>query len=157
MSQQISFLDMSEDEIIQFACATLERRLGYRREAIAFQGPGDVRDFLKLKLTQKESEVFAVLFLDNRHRLIQYEEMFFGTINGASVHPREVVKAALRHNAAAVVFAHNHPSGVSEPSQADISLTKKLTEALALVDVRALDHFIVSYECVLSMAERGLI
>lgn len=96
------------------------------------------------------------MFLDNRHRVITFEEMFRGTIDGASVYPREVVKAALQHNAAAVIFAHNHPSGVAEPSQADQAITKRLIEALLLVDVRVLDHLVVG-EQVVSFAERGLI
>ena len=101
-------------------------------------------------------EVFACLFLDNRHRVIEYEELFRGTIDGASVHPREVVRRALEHNAAALILAHNHPSGVAEPSDADRSITRRLSEALALVDVRILDHFIVGEGEPLSLAERGL-
>ena len=95
--------------------------------------------------------------MDNRHRLIKYEELFFGTIDGASVHPREVVKHALKHNAAAVIFAHNHPSGVAEPSQADQRITDRLKSALLLVDVRVLDHMIVGDREVLSFAEKGLL
>ena len=95
--------------------------------------------------------------MDNQHRLIKYEELFFGTINGASVHPREVVKHALKHNAAAVIFAHNHPSGVAEPSQADQRITDRLKSALLLVDVRVLDHMIIGDREVLSFAEKGLL
>ena len=102
-------------------------------------------------------EVFACLFLDNQHRLICYEEMFFGTIDGASVHPREVVKRTLFHNAAAIIFAHNHPSGVSEPSQADRRIAERLKAALSLVDVRVLDHMVIGDAEVTSFAERGLL
>ena len=119
--------------------------------------PGTVRKFLKLKLTEQEREVFAVLFLDNQHRLIEYEELFFGTIDGASVHPREVAKSALKHNAAAVIFAHNHPSGLAEPSQADQRITDRLKSALSLLDIRVLDHMIVGDAAVFSFAERGLL
>jgi DNA repair protein RadC len=100
--------------------------------------------------------VFAVLWLDNRHRFIQYDELFRGTIDGSSVHPREVVKSALRHNAAACILAHNHPSGISAASNADRSITRRLVDALALVDVRVLDHIIVAEDC-LSFAETGLL
>jgi len=98
-----------------------------------------------------------VLFLDNRHRVISLDEMFNGTINGASVHPREIVKRALSHNAAAVILAHNHPSGVAEPSEADQHLTRKLSEALGLIDVRVLDHFVIGDGEAVSFAERGWI
>ena len=101
--------------------------------------------------------VFACLFLDNRHRVIKYEELFRGTIDGASVHPREVVKRALHHNSAAVILAHNHPSGVAEPSLADEAITRRLKDALSLVDVRVLDHFVVAAGESVSFAERGLL
>jgi DNA repair protein RadC len=97
------------------------------------------------------------LFLDNRHRVISFDQMFTGTIDGASVHPREVVKRALQHNAAAVILTHNHPSGIAEPSRADISLTRRLTDSLALIDVRVLDHIVVGGVETVSFAERGLI
>ena len=119
--------------------------------------PGTTRRFLKSKLRGYAREVFACLYMDNQHRLIKYEELFFGTIDGASVHPREVVKHALKHNAAAVIFAHNHPSGVAEPSQADQRITDRLKSALLLVDVRVLDHMIVGDREVLSFAENGLL
>ena len=118
--------------------------------------PDAVRYYLTAKLRDYRSEVFACLFLDNRHRVIQYEEMFHGTIDGASVHPREVVRRALHHNAAAVIFAHNHPSGVAEPSQADERITQKLKDALHLIDVRVLDHFVIG-DSVVSFAERGML
>ena len=113
--------------------------------------------FLKSKLRGYTREVFACLYLDNQHRLIRYGELFFGTNDGASVHPREVVKRVLFHNAAAVIFAHNHPSGVAEPSQADQRITDRLKSALLLVDVRVLDHLIVGDEQVTSFAKRGLL
>jgi len=119
--------------------------------------PSTTRRFLKSKLRGYDREVFACLFLDNQHRVISYEELFFGTIDGASVHPREVVKRVLHHNAAAVIFAHNHPSGVAEPSQADQRITERLKSALLLVDVRVLDHMIVGDSEVMSFAETGLI
>ena len=118
--------------------------------------PQQTRDFLMLELAKEQAEVFAVLFLDNRNRVISFDKMFFGTIDGASVYPREVIKRALHHNAAAVIFTHNHPSGVAEPSHADEQITNRLKEALALVDIRVLDHFIVGDEIV-SFAERGLL
>jgi DNA repair protein RadC len=120
--------------------------------------PQAVRDYLRLLLAGKEHEVFAVVLLDAQHRVLYCEEVFRGTLNQTSVYPREVVKLALRHNAAAVIFAHNHPSGAAEPSQADRWLTDQLKAALALVDVRVLDHFIVAgTQAPLSFAERGLL
>lgn len=123
----------------------------------AISDPGMTRRYLKGKLRGHPQEVFACLFLDNQHRLIRYEELFYGTIDGASVHPREVVRRVIRHNAAAVIFAHNHPSGVAEPSQADRRITDRLKSALALVDVRVLDHMVVGDQEVTSFAERGLL
>ena len=105
--------------------------------------PKATRDFLTARLRDLEHEVFCCLYLDKRHRLIQFEELFRGTIDGASVHPREIVKLALQRNAAAVIVAHNHPSGVAEPSQADELITQRVKEALAIVDIRLLDHIIV--------------
>ncbi len=119
--------------------------------------PKTAREFLCLHYTGQEREVFGVMFLDNRHRLIALEEMFLGTIDGASVHPREVVKRALKLNAAAVILAHNHLSGVAEPSQADELITARIRDALALVDIRVLDHLVVGGTTVTSFAERGLI
>lgn len=121
-----------------------------------FTSPEAARDYLTAKLAGRENECFAVLFLDNRHRLIQYRELFYGTIDGASVHPREVVKAALELNAAAVIFGHNHPSGESEPSQADLRITQRLKDALALVEIRVLDHIVIGATPT-SFAERGLL
>jgi len=122
----------------------------------AFSHPDAVRDYLTHELRHLPHEVFACLYLDNQNRLIHYEPLFNGTIDAASVYPREVVKRVLKHNAAAVMFAHNHPSGVAEPSDADIRITQKLVQALGLMDVRVLDHFIVGDGDVVSLAERGL-
>jgi len=132
----------------------------HSRESIkrgnVFTSPAETREYLSMQLRDRLQEVFACLFLDNRHRLITFEELFYGTIDGASVHPREVVRSAIQHNAAALILAHNHPSGIAEPSQADQQITRRLRDALELVDVRVLDHIIVGDECV-SFAERGLI
>jgi DNA repair protein RadC len=119
--------------------------------------PAATHRFLVSRLRDQPHELFCCLHLDNRHRLIAFDELFRGTIDGASVHPREVVKQALRRNAAAVILAHNHPSGIAEPSQADELITRRLREALALVDIRVLDHCIVGDDGCLSFAERGLI
>lgn len=127
----------------------------YKREQ-SFTNAENTKEFLSMKLGHQEREVFAVLFLDSQHQLINYQEMFYGTINSASVHPREVVKAALLANAAAVIFAHNHPSGIAEPSESDKRITTKLIDALKLLDIRTLDHVVVGSTCV-SFAERGLI
>ncbi|MFI4902380.1 MAG: DNA repair protein RadC, partial [Burkholderiales bacterium] len=123
----------------------------------ALSSPEAVRDYLRLVLAARPVEVFIGLFLDTQHRLIAADELFHGTLAQTSVFPREVVKAALGYNAAAVIFAHNHPSGVAEPSRADELLTQSLKSALSLVDVRTLDHFVVAGPTVLSFAERGLI
>jgi len=123
----------------------------------ALESPAATRTFLVAQLRDRPYEVFSVLFLDNRHRLIAFEELFRGTIDGASVHPREVVRQALRRNAAAVILAHNHPSGVAEPSQADELITLRLRDALALVDIRVLDHLIVGDSRCVSLAERGVL
>ena len=126
------------------------------RRGDALRNPADTRNYLSAQLRGRDHEVFACLFLDTRHRVIAFEEVFRGTIDGASVHPREIVKLALAHNAAAVILAHNHPSGVSEPSQADIRLTGRLRDSLALVDVRVLDHLIVGDGAATSLAELGM-
>jgi DNA repair protein RadC len=119
--------------------------------------PNDTKNFLLAQLRAYPYEVFACLFLDNRHQIISFDKMFNGTIDGASVYPREVVKQALSRNAAAVIFAHNHPSGVAEPSLADKNITRRLQEALSLVDIRVLDHFIIGDNTAVSFAEQGLI
>ena len=123
----------------------------------ALASPGAVRDYLRLAIAQHEHEVFVCLWLDAQHRVIACEEIFRGTLTQTSVYPREIVKAGLRLNAAAVIFAHNHPSGAAQPSQADELLTRNLKEALALVDVKVLDHFIVAGNQAISFAERGLL
>jgi DNA repair protein RadC len=122
----------------------------------ALKDPSAVRRLLQARLRDRDHETFAALFLDNQHRIIAFEELSQGTIDGASVYPREVIKAALKRGAAAVIFAHNHPSGVAEPSAADRALTERLKAALAQVDIRVLDHFVVG-EQVVSFAERGWI
>lgn len=117
--------------------------------------PESATSFLRLKLADKPTEIFAALWLDQRHGVLAYEELFSGTIDGSAVYPRVVVSHALANNAAAVVFAHNHPSGQPEPSQADVRITQRLKEALALVDVRVLDHVVVGFQSTVSLAERG--
>jgi len=127
------------------------------RHQDVLSSPASVRDYLRMTLAGRDYEVFMVLFLDAQHRVIQPEEMFRGTLTQTSVYPREVVKRSLVNNAAAVIFAHNHPSGVAEPSHADELLTRSLKQALALVDVSVLDHFVVAESRVMSFAERGLL
>ena len=141
------------------AALELSRRyllIGLRRDK-PLSSPAAVREFLQLKMRCLPHEVFACLFLDNQHVLIGYEELFRGTIDGANVYPREIVKRSLAVNAAAVIFAHNHPSGVAEPSQADQRLTQRLRAALGTVDIRVLDHFVIGDGDTLSFAERGLL
>jgi DNA repair protein RadC len=123
----------------------------------ALDSPDSARGFLLAQLRDRPYEVFCCLHLDTRHRLIAFEELFRGTVDGASVHPREVVKAALARNAAALILAHNHPSGVAEPSHADELITTRLRDALALVDIRVLDHLVIGDGLCMSFAERGLI
>jgi DNA repair protein RadC len=123
----------------------------------ALANPRATREFLRMRLRDLPHEVFCCVYLDNRHRVIAFEELFRGTIDGASVHPREVVKEALARNAASVIFAHNHPSGIAEPSQADELITRRLKEALSLVDIRVVDHLIVGDHGCTSFAERGLL
>ena len=141
------------------AVAELARRaLGQRlREREVMDSPQALREYLQLNLAHKSHEVFAVLFLDQQHRLLALEELFRGTLSETSVYPREVLLRALHHHSAAVVLAHNHPSGSVQPSRADLALTRHLREALALVDVRVLDHLIVGTGQCLSMAEEGLL
>src|SRR5258707_1364684 len=142
------------EEILRAARSVMNRKV---RRGTSMSSPRLVKDFLTTKLGMLEHEVFCVLLLDKRHRLIEYVELFRGTIDGASVHPREVVKLALAKNAAALVLAHPHPSGVPEPSQADELITQRLRDALSLVDIRVLDHLIVGGGDVISMAERRFI
>jgi DNA repair protein RadC len=127
------------------------------RAGPSLASPRATRDYLSARLRDLEHEVFCCLYLDKRHRLIHFEEMFRGTIDGASVHPREIVKAALQRNCAAIIIAHNHPSGIAEPSQADEFITQRVKEALALVDIRLLDHIIIGDGASVSLAERGII
>lgn len=144
----------------QFLAATELVRRGLNEEIAlgdVMCSPHAVRDYLRLSLGGRDHEVFVAMMLDAQHRVIASEELFRGTLTQTSVYPREVVKRALHHNAAAVIFAHNHPSGVSEPSRADETLTAALKQALLLVDVRVLDHFIVTAAGVSSLAERGLV
>lgn len=140
--------------VLELSRRALAQRL---RERTVFDSPEAVKHYLQLHLAAKAHEVFAVLFLDNQHRLIAMEEMFRGTLAQTSVYPREVVRHALQHQAAAVVLAHNHPSGAVQASPADLALTQILRSALALVDVRVLDHIIVAPGAGLSMAEQGLL
>ena len=145
---------MSDPSIVREALDYLEAM--YQRGE-AFTTPNKAGEFFCLRLGQYEHEVFACAFLDSRHRLMIVEEMFRGTIDGASVHPREVVKAALHHNAGAVIIAHNHPSGNAEPSSSDRELTIRLKNALDLIDVRTLDHIVVGGSSYVSLSERGLL
>ena len=126
-----------------------------QRETLA--NPTACANFLRTRIGAYPYEVFACLFLDQRHRVLAFEELFRGSIDGASVHPREVVRRCLAHNAAAVILAHNHPSGVAEPSQADRDITQELKRALGLIDVRVLDHFVVGSGAPVSLAERGML
>ena len=144
----------------QFAAAfeILRRSLDEKvKERNALTSPGAVRDYLRLTLGRRDEEIFVCLWLDAQHKVISAEEAFHGTLTQTSVYPREIVKKALARNAAAVIFAHNHPSGVAQPSQADELLTRNLRDALALVEVKVLDHFIVAGNQAISFAERGLL
>ena len=144
----------SGDEVLHRARRVLSHRV---RRGTAFSSPQVARTYLSLRLGARDHEVFAVVMLDTQHRLIEVLELFRGTIDGAAVYPREVVKEALARNAAAVIFAHNHPSGLPEPSAADRMLTDRLKAALALVDVKVLDHLVVGGDITVSFAERGWI
>ena len=142
----------SEDEILETAISIINSRF---TKGTAITDPKQTHEFLKLELAHEEHELFAVMWLDNRHRVIEFETLFRGTIDAASVYPREVVKSALEHNAAACILCHNHPSGLAEPSQADKQITEKVKSALYLVDVRTLDHILVAEETY-SFAEHGM-
>ena len=144
-----------DDQVIEQAMAILRERL-HKPEATV-DSPNTTAQYLKLALAEKEYESFCLLLLDNRHQVLEFVELFHGTIDGASVYPREVVKVVLAHNAAAIVLAHNHPSGVPEPSEADKRITQRLSEALKLIDVRVLDHIVIGGTDHVSFAERGLI
>lgn len=140
---------------IHKALTILDARI--KAKGVMFAQVASVTSYLRLQLESEEREVFAVLFLDNQHRLIEFKRMFLGSISAVIVNPREVVKEALKQNAAAVIFAHNHPSGLAEPSKADRDITVKLADALNLVDVRVLDHIVVGHGQTISFAERGWI
>lgn len=155
-SQAQCSVRLEEDEVVRRACEILARRMESRNGRYSLKDPDAVRRFLQLRYAEFEHEVFSAVWLDNQHRVMKFEELSAGTIDGASVYPREVVKAALAANAAAVIFAHNHPSGVAEPSAADRALTERLKSALAQIDIRVLDHFVVGAQ-VVSFAERGWI
>ena len=145
---------LSEAQIIKAAQAILKRKF---HKGIAFTSPDAAGNYLTMKYSTYQHEVFLCMFLDNQHKLIKLEEMFKGTIDGASVYPREVVKKALLLNASALIFAHNHPSGACKPSHADKSITESLKNALDLVDIRVIDHFIIGGSGRYSFAEHGFI
>ncbi|MCK0188039.1 DNA repair protein RadC [Aeromonas hydrophila] len=145
---------VSREEIIQFAHALLSRQFRSRRK---ISSPDDVRQWLIMKLATEVRECFAAIFLSQQHHILDYETLFTGTLNQATVYPRELLQRALFHNAAAVILVHNHPSGESEPSQADINLTKTLMDVLALVDIRILDHMIIGGDNIYSFAEHKLL
>ncbi|MDG2632475.1 DNA repair protein RadC [Vibrio parahaemolyticus] len=142
---------VTEHQILEKAAEILRNRLVGGN---AFTRPNDTKEFLRCKLGEYEREVFGVMLLNNQHQLIEFNELFFGTIDSASVYPREVVKLVLEKNASAVIFSHNHPSGDSTPSQADRRITERLKSALELIDVRVLDHIVVGNDC-MSFAEKG--
>lgn len=148
------YVPAPSDAIVEAALQIISRQIG-RGDALS--SPRLARDYAQLKLGKLEHEVFALFILDSQHRLIEYVEVFRGTIDGCTVHPREVVKMSLARNAAAVILVHNHPSGSVEPSQADRRITERLREALALLDIRVLDHLIVGGADVMSFSERGLL
>lgn len=148
-------LRFADDNVIEHALKILSGRMRTAGECL--NSPQVVKDFFRLKLAGAEHEIFTVLWLDTQHRVIEYQELFVGTLSQCSVYPREVVKSGLAVNAAACIFAHNHPSGVASESQADIQLTGALKQALTLVDIRTLDHIIIGGAGSTSFAERGLI
>jgi DNA repair protein RadC len=143
---------LTQDSILVEAERIVRQR--YRRGRL-LKSPADSKELFRVRLAERNREVFACLFLDARHRVIAYEELFYGTLDGTAVHPREIAKRALELNAGAVLFGHNHPSGMPEPSEADKTLTNRLKTALALLDVRVLDHLVVGVEGVFSFAEHG--
>ena len=146
---------ITENEIIRSAKVLLKKRLTNNNSVLT--SPDAVKDFLMLEYSSREYESFVVLFLTNQHKLIKAVEMFVGTIDGASVYPREILKTALQLNAAAVILSHNHPSGITEPSQADKTITTKVKNSLSLIDIRVLDHIIIGGVDSFSFAERGLL
>jgi len=148
---------MTHDQTIRRALKILDARMKHPTTSTSLTSPTAVRDYLRLLLHDRQHEVFVVVFLDAQNRVIAADELFRGTLTQTSVYPREVVKEVLARNAAGVILCHNHPSGVAEPSFQDQALTRSLAEALALVDVKVLDHFIVAGATALSFAERGLL
>ena len=148
---------MTHDQTIRRALKILDARMKHPTISTSLTSPTAVRDYLRLLLHNRQHEVFVVVFLDAQNRVIEAKELFRGTLTQTSVYPREVVKEALARNAAGVILCHDHPSGVAEPSFQDQALTRSLSEALALVDVKVLDHFIVAGANALSFAERGLL
>ncbi len=154
MKKLSSMTSKQKDETVQLAIKILSYR---HRAGQTLGSPDETCNYLCLRMAEYRNEVFGALYLDNLCRIIAIKELFQGTVNSASVHPRVVVQEAMEANAAAVVFFHNHPSGVAEPSRADEMITRRLKEALALVDVRVLDHFVVSAGESVSFAERGLL
>jgi DNA repair protein RadC len=149
----LAFREAEYDHVIRQAQALMSRR--FRPGAPVLSRPKEVRDYLRLRLGSLDHEVFCCIYLDTRRRLIAFEELFRGTVDSAQVHPRDVLRQALHHNATAVIFAHNHPSGALEPSPADDFITRRLTDLLALMDVLVLDHIIVGGGGCYSMAEHG--
>ena len=145
----------SKDEVIAAAIRFVEEKATYTSATL--QSAGDTKDLLRLRIGDQEREVFCVLYLNSQHKLIEVDELFTGTIDGAAVYPREIAKAALAHNAAAVILGHNHPSGMTDPSAADKRITERISSSLGLLDIRVLDHVIVSTEGAFSFAEGGLI
>lgn len=154
-SALVQYAEIQEDLLIRQAIGVLEERI-FKRDA-ELTSPDAVRPYLRLKLASEPLEVFAVVFLDAQHRVIAFEPMFHGTIDGASVYPRAVLKRAIEHNCSAVIFAHNHPTGLTRPSNADKALTTRLKSVLEWVDVRVLDHFIIGEGEPYSFAESGLL
>jgi len=148
--------DLSETEAESVMDLALRVLATKHKKGRTLENPEQTQAYLRLHLAERPNEVFVCLFLDNKHRLIAMEELFQGTIDGASVHPREVVRRAIQVNAAALIMAHNHPSGVAEPSQADVRITHRLRDALSLLDIRVLDHVVVATEGSVSLAERSL-
>ena len=150
----VTYAKDADDEVIRQAMAILMRSA---KTSDVLSSPTAVRDYMRLALFDKEHEVFCCIYLNAQNSVVAHEEMFRGTLTQTSVYPREIVKGALKHNAAAVIFAHNHPSGVATPSHADEVLTQSLKRALALVDIKVLDHFIVAGTTLSSFAEKGLL
>ena len=154
--EELAAADLSaeeQDEVVNLALDVMKRR---NAVGDGLTSPDAVRKMLQLRIGERHNELFGCVWLDNRHRLIGDEELFFGTIDGASVHARVVVQRALAKNAAAVIFYHNHPSGVAEPSRADQAITRRLRDVLSVIDVRVVDHLVISHSEVVSLAEKGL-